>query len=117
MSQHSPKIARAGEEVIQHEFRSREMSLDKFVKGCARPPYQPGCCCDCNSAVVSAVGGLGALQTTPSRILVITCRSGLEGAGMNLADANFKARVYDSGIAYQQSKLALAYFAMEMAVR
>lgn len=56
-------------------------------------------------------------QTTPSRILVLTCRSGLEGAGFNLGDPNFKSRRYDSGIAYQQAKLALAYFAFELDLR
>lgn len=56
-------------------------------------------------------------QTDPARIVVITCRSGLEGSGMHLADMNFKNRLYDAGAAYHQSKLALAYFAMELAIR
>ncbi|KAK9807410.1 hypothetical protein WJX73_001819 [Symbiochloris irregularis] len=56
-------------------------------------------------------------QTVPSRILVVTCRSGLEGSGVHLADMNFRNRVYDAGAAYHQSKLALSYFAMELAIR
>lgn len=56
-------------------------------------------------------------QKARARIVVVTCRSALEGVGLKLADMNYKSRRYDAGGAYHSSKLALVYFAMELALR
>jgi NAD(P)-dependent dehydrogenase (short-subunit alcohol dehydrogenase family) len=55
------------------------------------------------------------LQSSPSRIVVVTCRDYQKGV-INFDDLN-GAKSYDEEIAYNQSKLANVLFALELNTR